>query len=512
MKRYSLPMQKNIGAQRSTAAGTCLLTLAEGEVRGALANGVQCYRGVPYASPPVGDLRFASPQPVEAWRGTRDAIDAGANAPQLVRRAPGIDVEGLVGKGWVQGDDYLTLNIWRPDAAPPGLPIMVFIHGGGFLLGSKDVPVQDGTAFARDGVICVAINYRMGVDGFLPIPGVPTNLGLRDIVAALQWVQANAAAIGGDPANVTAFGESAGAMAIADLMTSPLAARLFRRAIVQSGHGAMTRDIDVAQRLVRKLARRLKITPDLDGFRRVPPGDTLQAVEEVSLPTTRLDLRDAHGREPVFGISRFIPVHGDDVLPRQPLDALRDGAGAAIDLLIGTNAEEMNLYLVPNGIRDRIDGWRATWLLHKAQPRARRVLKAYGLGRGRRAGRALTDALTDLVFRWPARRFAEEHQGRTHVYEFEWRSPAFDGQLGAAHAVDVPFVFDTLAAATGPEGVCGGDPPQELARRIHDLWIEFAKTGALPWASFDRSTRQVYRLEAGTASYEAPMPAAAFLP
>ena len=499
-------------ADQPTSVSSCLLTLDDGEVLGTLVNGIQCYKGVPYAAPPVGNRRFAMPQPVTRWRGTRDAREAGANAPQLVRPSPELDVASLVGKGWVCGDDYLTLNLWRPDGAPPGLPIMVFIHGGGFLVGSKDVAVQDGTAFARDGLICVAINYRMGVDGFLPIPGAPTNLGLRDMIAALRWVQENARLFGGDPANVTVFGESAGAMAIANLMTSPIAAGLFRRAIVQSGHGAMTRDIDVAQRLVRKLARLLKITPDLDGFRCVPPGDTLEAVERISLPKTRLDLRDAHGREPVFGISRFIPVHGDDVLPVPPLEALRAGAGARVELLIGTNAEEMNLYLVPNGVRDRIGGWLATWLLHKWQPQAHKVLKAYGLGRGKKAGQAFADALTDLVFRWPARRFAEEHQGRTHLYEFEWRSPAFGGQLGAAHAVDVPFVFDTLAAANGLDRVCGANPPQELASRVHRLWVDFAKAGVLPWAPFDRTTRQVYRLEAGIASHEALMPAAAFLP
>src|ERR1043165_9152728 len=120
--------------------------------------------------------------------------------------------------------------------------------------------------------------------------------------------------------------------------------------------------------------------------------------------------------------------------------------------------------------------------------------------------------MTDLVFRWPARRFAEEHRGRTHVYDFEWRSTAFGGELGAAHAVEIPFVFDTLATATGPEGLLGRTAPQELATRMHRLWIDFARDGSLPWAPFDRATRLVYRLEAAEAVHEAVMPAAAFLP
>lgn len=490
-----------------------VLHLATGAIRGETIGAVERFLGIPYAAPPVGKRRFKEPEPVVPWDGIRDAVMPGANAPQRIRDVPGIDARALIGNGWVDGDDYLTLNIWRPAGGADGLPVMVFIHGGGFVIGSKDAPVQDGSSFARDGVICIAINYRMGIDGFLPIPGVPTNLGLRDMLAALRWVQDNAAALGGDAGNVTVFGESAGAMAIADLITSPLAAGLFRRAIVESGHGAMTRDVGVAQRLVVKLAKLLRVAPDKAGYVSVLPSEKLMdAVEKVSLPKTQIDLRDAEGREPVFGISRFIPVHGDDVLPEKPLDALKNGAGAGIDLLIGTNAEEMNLYLVPGGVRDKIGRLLSWYVLRRSIPRAWAILKAYGMGAGKTPGEALTDAMNDLVFRWPARRFAEEHHGTTHMYEFEWRSPLFGGELGAAHAMEIPFVFDTLSVATGPEGLCGTNPPQQLANRVHGLWVQFAKTGSLPWPEFDRETRQVYKLEAGEAVHEPAMPAAPFLP
>ncbi len=250
---------------------------------------------------------------------------------------------------------------------------MVWVHGGGFVVGSKDAPVSDGTAFARSGVVCIAINYRMGIDGFLPAPGTPTNLGLRDILFALRWVQDNVRSFGGDPGNVTVFGESAGAMAIADLVTSPLAKGLFHRAIIQSGHGAMVRDIPVAQRLVRKLAKVLGVSPDADGFRAVTPEAASDALEKVAKPGA-VDLRDSSGFEPVYGISRFIPVWGDDVLPQKPIDALRAGAGSEIDVLIGSNAEEMNLYFVPTGVRRKIPGLLAWWLLSRSQPRARAAL------------------------------------------------------------------------------------------------------------------------------------------
>jgi para-nitrobenzyl esterase len=484
-----------------------------GRVAGGVVSGVLRFLGIPYAAAPVGALRFSPPRPAEAWDGVREVTHPGPTAPHRLNDFPALDVAPLIGGGWTEGDDYLTLNLWRPAHGGEGLPVMVWIHGGGYVIGSKDAPVQDGSAFARDGVICIAINYRLGVEGFLPIPGVPTNLGLRDQIAALEWVRDNVAGFGGDPGNVTVFGESAGAMAIANLLTSPLAKGLFRRAIVQSGHGAMTREIGVAQRLVRKVARLLKITPDEAGFRSVPPGAALDAVQKVSLPTTRLDLRDAEGREPVFGISRFVPVHGDDVLPQQPLAALRDGAGSEVELLIGTNAEEMNLYLVPTGARDKIGRWFATYLLHRSHPQARKVLKAYGMGStGKRPGQVLTDALNDLVFRWPARRFAEEHRGRTHMYEFDWRSPALGGELGACHGIELPFVFDTLQSVTGERGLAGTAPPQELADRVHRIWVDFAKHGRLPWPEFDRETRLVYRIEKGVAEPEEPMPAAPFLP
>lgn len=247
--------------------------ISTGDLRGRRLSAIRHSVGIPYAAPPVGDRRFAAPQPVPAWPGVRDASAQGATAPQRLRAVPGLAIEPLVGTGWTRGDDYLTLDVWTPNAARD-LPVMVFVHGGGFVIGSKDAAVQDGATFARDGVVCVSINYRLGVDGFLPIPGVPTNLGLRDMIAALQWVQREIATFGGDPANVTIFGESAGAMAIANLIASPLATGLFRRAIVQSGHGAMTRDIPVARRLVDKLAVLLSIPATRDGFASVP-GETL---------------------------------------------------------------------------------------------------------------------------------------------------------------------------------------------------------------------------------------------
>lgn len=494
---------------------TNIVALRSGSVSGVRADGVCIFLGVPYAAPPVGADRFAAPKPPQPWNGVRPASAPGPSAPQRIKPFPTLDLISLVGDGGERGDDYLTLNVWAPEAAERR-PVMVWIHGGGFVAGNKDAPVQNGAAFARSGVVCVAINYRMGIDGFLPIPGVPTNLGLRDMIAALEWVRDEIAAFGGDPDNVTVFGESAGAMAIADLITSPLAKGLFRRAIVQSGHGSMVRTVPVARRVVDALARRLGIAPTREGFAGVDTEAVLDAVETISSPTFKLDLRDDEGREPVFGISRFIPVYGDDVLPTRPLDALEAGAGSDVDLLIGTNAEEMNLYWVPTGVKAKLRGLIGRFItrrvMAKSHPRAGALLKAYGLGRrGRAVGDVFAQASSDLVFRAPARQYAERHQGRTHLYEFDWRSPAFDGALGACHALEVPFVFDALSVATGLKGIAGVAPPQELATRIHDLWVRFATDGGLPWPEFDAETRQVHLLERGETVREPPMPVVPFL-
>jgi para-nitrobenzyl esterase len=490
-----------------------------GIVAGADDGAVTRFYAVPYAAAPVGALRFALPQAPAPWTGTRDASQRGFIAPQFTPSAaeiekalPGLDIDPLIGANQVQGDDFLIANIWKPSGAQAGLPAMVFIHGGSFTGGAGAADVYDGSAFARAGIVLVTINYRLGIEGFLPIPGAPTNLGLRDQIAALQWVQSNIAAFGADASNVTVFGESAGAMSLANLLASPLTKGLFRRAIVQSGHGDMVRPIAVAQRLVTKLAKMLRVKPNVEGFQSRSIAECLKALQKVSQPTARIDLRNPDKREPAFGLSKFLPVYGDDVLPEHPVTALRNGAGADVQLLIGTNTEEMNLYFVPSGVRKKLGKFLANFVVKRAEPKAKEILKAYGIDdRNRRPGDAFTEALTDLVFRLPARRFAQAHQGRTHVYAFAWRSAAYDGQLGACHAMELPFVFDTLSTVSGPRGLAGADPPQALATKLNTIWANFAKTGELPWPEYD-DKRFACTLDTGVIAPETPFIAERFLP
>ncbi|MEQ1493648.1 MAG: carboxylesterase family protein, partial [Terricaulis sp.] len=183
-----------------------------------------------------------------------------------------------------------------------------------------------------------------------------------------------------------------------------------------------------------------------------------------------------------------------------------------VELLIGTNTEEMNLYFVPSGVKRKIGKFIANFAVKRAEPKGKEILKAYGINdRAKRPGDAFTEALTDLVFRLPARRFAQAHRGRTHVYAFGWRSAAYENQLGACHAIELPFVFDTLATVSGPKGLAGGSPPQEIATKLNNIWADFAKTGELPWPAYDEQ-RLACTLDTGVVAPEQPSIAERFLP
>jgi para-nitrobenzyl esterase len=490
-----------------------LVRIESGAVRGRVGDGVVEFRGIPYARPPVGARRFRLPEPVVPWDGELDATAArGPSAPQGHPEFRALDIAPVVGDGWTEGDDYLTANVWTPVERGEGpRPVMVWIHGGAYMLGSKDAAVYDGASFARSGAVTVAFNYRLGVEGFLPVDGAPTNLGLRDMIAALSWVRRNIAEFGGDPGNVTIFGESAGGMAVDALVASPLTEGLFRRAIAQSGSGTAVFPIEVARRTAARIAKILKVAPDADGFRSVPAGDAVKAMTRAARPGT-VDLRDADGRDPFLGFNLIAPVYGDDVLPLPPLTLLQRGAGKDVELLVGTTAEEANFWIVATPLR-LLPKPVVKWALRRVHPDGNALYGAYARPHpGRRAGEVWAAALTDVAFRWPTRQVAEAHQGRTHVYEFEWRSPALNGRLGATHGLDIAFTFDTLATVTGPRGMAGQAPPQAVATHMHGLWARFAEDGSLPWPEFEPTGRAVYQIAARRAVHEPVLPAADFMP
>jgi para-nitrobenzyl esterase len=299
-------------------------------------------------------------------------------------------------------------------------------------------------------------------------------------------------------------------MVVSCLLSSPLTKDLIRRAIVQSGHGSSVYPMEIARRAVDKIADHLGVTPDIDGFRSASQEQTLDALARAARPGA-LDLRDERGFDPNFGLQIINPVYGDDVLPAHPLAAVAAGAGADVDLLVGTTAEEANFWFATTPLR-LLPKSALRWLLRRVNTQADAIIDAYAAELPGRSGAALlAAALTDLAFRWPARQFAAAHRGRTHVFEFGWRSPAVRGRLGAAHGLDLAFVFDTLAVASGPRGIAGEHPPQDLADHVHGLWVRFATDGTLPWEEFGDS-RQVYQLAERAARHEPTMTAAEFLP
>lgn len=461
-----------------------------GAVRGQSAGGVVAFKGIPYAAPPFGELRFAAPAPPVPWQGVRDCTAYGPTALKPPYPSP---IDLLLPEPVIEGQDVLNLNIWTPDPGATGLPVLVWIHGGAFVNGSGAVPQYDGTAFARDGVVLVTINYRLGVDGFLHFgDDGPANRGLLDQVAALTWVRDNIAAFGGDPARVSIAGESAGAFSVTSLLSMPLAQGLFSRAIAQSGAGHYALTPATAGRVAAELAERLGVPLTREAFAAVEPARLVAAQQALSQDiSTKPD--PVKWAEITLNLMAFEPVLDGDVLPALPVRAIEAGAGAGVDVLIGTNSDEYALFLVPNSFVDFMDDNVLAM-----------VLAGYGLPAealapyrsdlpGATPGELLMAVATDWFFRLPALRLAEARAGgpgSTYMYEFAWPSPQFGGRLGACHALEIGFVFDTLDAQGG-QAMAGDAPPQSLADAMHRAWVEFVSTGDPGWPVYDLATRPV---------------------
>lgn len=469
----------------------------QGAVRGATVDGIAVFKGIPYAAPPFGARRFQPPQPVAAWDGVRDALDYGATVTKPPYFPP-FDV--LLPEPAIPGEDSLNLNIWTPDPGRVGLPVLVWIHGGAFANGTGAIPTYDGSRFARDGVVCVTINYRLGVDGFLFLGQGNANLGLLDQVAALAWVQENIAAFGGDPHNVTVAGQSAGGMSIGALLSMPRARGLFRRAIPQSGAGHHAIAAASAQMIGRYLAEKLGVEPTLEAITAVP-SDRLLAAQLALSGDVFARPDPALWGEVAANLMPFEPVIDGDVLPTRPIDRIAEGAGAEIEVLVGTTTEEERLFLVPN---DAITAINEDILAAGVAAYGLPVTETLATYRATRsaanAGDIYEAIYTDWFFRIPAVRLAEAHvrnNGRTYMYEFAWRSPAFDGRLGACHSLEIPFVFDTLAIQ-GMGVLLGEAAPQPLADAMHTAWVGFITRGDPGWPQYDLDQRQTMHFDASS--------------
>src|SRR6266487_685269 len=339
--RRSRPERKalssDVATQRATRfeGGRPMNTVVKtryGEVRGSVADGVHTFKGIPYAAPPFGANRLRPPQPVSPWSGVRDALTYGPKAPQPPY-PPGMELF-LPPELTSPGEDCLTLNIWSPDLGSAGLPVMVWIAGGLFEYHATGAsPWYDGSRFARDGIVCVTINYRVGAEGFLSLGKGNDNRGLLDQVAALQWVQENIAAFGGDPGNVTIFGESAGGMSVGTLLSMPRAEGLFRRAIAQSGAAHHVISAATARRISQHLAERLGVDATRDAIAAVPVDRLLQAQEELKADLVAHPDPERWGGEVVATMLPWQPAIDGDVIPARPIERIVAGAGAGIDVM-----------------------------------------------------------------------------------------------------------------------------------------------------------------------------------
>ena len=452
-----------------------------GQVRGERAGGIAAFRGIPYAAPPFGPHRLQPPARPLAWDGVRDALAYGPTAPKPPLPRP---FDELLPEPAIPGDDCLNLNVWTPDPGRAGLPVMVWVHGGSFVNGSGALPRYAGDRFARDGVVCVTINYRLGCDGFLFLEDVTPNRGLLDQIAALEWVQDNIAAFGGDAGNVTIFGESAGGMSVTTLLAMSRAAGLFRRAIPQSGAGHHVLSPGTARLVTAELADRLGVAATREGFVGVSV-DRLVAAQRRLSDDIVASPDPGRWREATVIEMAFAPVVDGELLSARPIDAVAGGAGADVDLLVGTNTDEHRLFLVPTGAMD------ATTDATLATVAGALGLDATGLAAYTDVdspGEALAAVLTDCFFWLPAIRLAEAHRGASYLYEFAWKSPMYEGRLGACHGLEIPFVFDTLDAE-GFERVLGPVAPGALAAAMHKAWVDFATTGDPGWPAYDLQAR-----------------------
>ncbi|AEA28044.1 carboxylesterase/lipase family protein [Pseudonocardia benzenivorans] len=467
------------------------VTIRSGAVEGRWRDGVAAFLGIPYAAPPFGANRMAPPRPVEAWDGTRDA---GRMGPTVPKGDYPPQYQPLFPEVVVPGEDCLNVNVWTPDPGAAGLPVLVWIHGGSFMNGSNSVAEYDGTAFARDGVVCVAVNYRLAAEGFLFLDdsaeaGV-ANLGLQDQVAALEWVRDNISAFGGDPDRVTVAGESAGAMSVTTLTAMPSARGLFGRAITQSGAWAHTLTPELGRTVGRLLAEALGVPATREAIAAVPLPRLVQVASDLVVEVQTAPDPQKWGSI-AMSLLPFAPVVDGTLLPEHPLEAARAGRTAPVDLLTGWNRDEARLFLVAAGTIDLVD-----------EPTLLGGAAAYGLGpdgvaayREARPGASPGDLMAALVTDWffgvPALRYAEARvtagTGTSWVYRFDHPEPGVNGGLGACHGVEIPFVFGTADHESTRTRI--GPPSAAVTEAAHGAWTAFVTRGNPGWDAYDLDRR-----------------------
>ena len=475
----------------------------QGALGGQVEDGIHVFRGVPFAQPPVGELRWRRPQPPEPWVGVKDASEFGPISVQPPRPAAG-PFAGIMGHSEERtSEDCLYLNVWTPGLDDARRPVMVWIHGGGLSSGSGSSPAYNGAPLAgRGDVVVITINYRLGALGFLPDPvlaeqdGPEGNFGFHDMLAALRWVRDEVAAFGGDPSNVTIFGESAGGIAVGILLASPLAEGLFQHAIMQSGAADRIHTRDAVGEMLPYFYRELGLEqPSPDQLRQLSVEEVLQAQSALASADPAIN--------PAAGLhGPFNAVIEDDFIDAIPIDAVREGRGSGVDVLAGTMRNEFTLLSAMTGLTD-LNEEQALELMSPLVGGSERAGECYQSYKTLRIQRGEpTDPLaiynavmTDRQYRGSTRRLLDARAGATggtYSYLVEQQSPMFEGRLGAPHALDVPLIWGTTELM---RDFVGTDPQvDQLSGFMMDAWASFARhgspsTNALPgWPQY-RSVR-----------------------
>jgi len=487
-----------------------VVATASGKVEGIQTkNGVLAFLGIPFAQPPKGDLRFAPPVEVTPWDGVLAAKKSGPAAPQPSDPAA----------KFTQDEDCLNLDIWTPGVDGRKRPVIVYIHGGAFMLDRSGEPTYDGANISKRGdIVLASINYRLGALGFLYLDafgaeykGSGSN-GLLDQVLALRWVKNNIARFGGDPDNITVMGESAGAESIFALMSMPQIKGLFQKAIAQSGPFNMFRTREEAASLTAdfmEICKKKYGVTDVAGLRKLKPQELIDAQEDLIAKGSVLCPRI------------WMPVIDGTVIPKEPFAAIQDGAAAGIALLNGTNCDEYCFWIQfkPSMQSEPLSQFfsEIPWFASKLGDRKQEVMDFYNKrnptpGSDKSSIPSSVAYATDAMFLVPHIKASEAQakHAKVWMYRFDWKSRA-EEYLNACHGVELPFVFKTFDSGSGC-GLAGPNPPMGLSDAMQDAWISFARTGdpnhkGLPeWPAYEPAHRATMIFDTKSKTVEDPNP------
>lgn len=460
-----------------------------GRVRGAHGGDVYTFKGIPYAEAPVGPLRFRAPQPPKTWDGVRAATSFSRIAPQPIQTFAGA-------RPLEMSEDCLTVNVYTPALGDAALPVMVWIHGGAYYLGSSADPLYDGARLAARGVVVVTFNYRVGPLGYLDLSSFSTkddvfeaNVGQRDQLAALQWVRENIGFFGGSPDRVTLFGESSGAGAVTTMLATPSAEGLLQGAIAQSSPVGSVYTRETARVAAERFLRRLDVAPgEVHRLRRIPAGALIEACSRL--------IRDTIEVEP--GTIPVAPIVDGELVPEYPLTAMARGNALRVPLIIGSNRNEAMLFrlmrspIVPNSSKSV-----QLMVERLGTPEALALPAGYrGYPRLRPALRLSTDAAFRMPTIWAAS--AHSQYAPTWAYEFDFAPPLMRiSRLGALHGAELPHVFATHVPRIVSFGAVGAG--HRLTQRMQARWVSFAAIGdpnpvgmSPVWPHYDTESRLTY--------------------